>query len=588
MPSMRTRLEAAHAARLRRHLDVLYTPEDARVAHERLVRLLERFLAEHPAPPAPAALFDERDTILITYADQIRDEGEPPLRTLRDFLLANVTGAITGVHLLPFYPWSSDDGFAVKDYFEVDPAVGTWEDVSLLAKDFRLMVDAVFNHMSASSAWFTRWQAGDPELAGFFHDVAPKADVSSVTRPRASSLLVPVETADGQRHVWCTFSADQVDLNFANPAVLVAVTEALLAYIAAGASIIRLDAVAFLWKELGTSCVHLPKTHEIVRLWRSVIEAVSPSTLLITETNVPHQENVSYFGEGTDEAHLVYQFPLAPLVLSAFHLADASVLQDWAGTLSTPSTGTAFFNFLGSHDGIGLRPVEGLLTRAEIEQLCALVRDQGGGVSYRAQPDGTLSPYELNSVFFDALTPLQSVESRRVQVDRFLAAQSVLLAMAGVPGIYVQALLGSRNWRAGVEETGNLRSINRRKFERAALKAELADPESLRHEVFNRFLDRIRRRTSEPAFHPNGAQRILAGNRAVLAFERTSIDQTRTVLCLHNLSGRPQRYAAAAADGLTLSGALRDIVSGRPAGTADGGVDVSLEPYGVAWLLSEG
>jgi glucosylglycerate phosphorylase len=581
-PQTATRLHSSWTHRIRAHLDALYPPAVAAATHDRFVALLERFTAEHPQPKASPVPFDETDVVLITYADQIRQPDVPAVQALREFLVGHVAGAITGVHLLPFYPWTSDDGFAVADYLAVDPEVGTWDDISAMGRDFRLMVDAVVNHVSASSEWFRRWRAGDPDFEDFFIVLDPGTYLADVTRPRASALLTPFETVDGTRHVWTTFSADQVDLNYANPEVLLAVSDVLLTYVAKGASVIRLDAVAFLWKEVGSPCVHLPRTHEVIRLWRTMLDAVAPGALLITETNVPHAENVAYFGNGDDEAHLVYQFPLAPLVLSAFHLADATTLREWASGLDTPSEETTFFNFLGSHDGVGVRPAEGLLTPAEINQLCELAKAHGGGVSYRAQPDGSLSPYELNTVFFDALTPIDSAEPRSVQLDRFLAAQSILLAFEGIPGVYVQALLGSRNWHEGVKETGRLRSINRRKLDLDELEAELADPSSLRQAVLTRFTERIRARVSEPAFHPNGAQRILDGNPAVFAFERVAPTGDRRVLCLHSLSGRPQQFVVPGE-----TGAFTDLCSGEGVRASDGQLDVTLPPYGVQWLRED-
>lgn len=571
----------AIVARLRAHLDRLYPPSEAAETAVRLAARCERFSAAHPqlAADDERELFDETDVVLITYADQIREPDRAPLESLRDFLREHLQGVITGVHLLPFFPWTSDDGFAVVDYERVDPSIGSWEDVRALGGEARLMVDAVVNHVSAESQWFTRWCAGDPEYDGWFIDLDPATDVSGVTRPRPQRLLSPFETASGTRHVWTTFSPDQVDLNYANPEVLLAVTDVLLSYVANGARIIRLDAIAYLWKRLGTSCIHLPETHEVVRLWRTVLGAVAPGTLLITETNVPHAENVSYFGDGTDEAHLVYQFPLAPLVLSAYHLADTTTLQEWAASLSTPTDATAFFTFLGSHDGVGLRPAEGLLTPAEIAQLCRLATAHGGGVSYKADPNGAMSPYELNTVYFDALTEVDSPEPRSVQVDRFLSAQSVLLALAGVPGIYVQALLGSRNWHEGVQRTGRLRTINRQKVDRAALEAALADPTSLRHEVFTRMRERIRLRIGERAFHPNGPQRVLPSSPGVLALERIAPDGSARVLALHSVSGRPQPFLLEGERGTFV-----DLITGEELRGGDRGLSLTLLPYGVRWL----
>jgi glucosylglycerate phosphorylase len=581
---------AAHVRRrVRAHLQTLYPPKQAVVAGDRLIAILEDFAAHHPhAGRSGRPIFDETDVVLITYADQIIEPGVPPLRTLHEFLRQRVQSVVTGVHLLPFYPSTSDDGFSVVDYEQVDPSLGDWSDVEVLAGSFRLMFDAVFNHVSASSPWFKDWLVGDPARRDFFLALDPHTDVSTVTRPRASPLLTPVEAPHGTRYVWTTFSPDQIDLDYANPEVLLEVTRILLSYVTHGASLIRLDAVAFLWKEHGSSCLHLPQTHEIIRLWRTVLDAVAPGTVLITETNVPHEENISYFGNGHDEAHIVYQFPLAPLVLSAFHLADATTLAEWIAGISAPSDETAFLNFLGSHDGIGLRPAERLLTRAEIDQLCRLATAHGAGVSYRSQPDGTLAPYELNTVYFDALTEADSDEPVARQVDRFIAAQSILLALAGVPGVYVQAVLGSRNWHEGVQSTGRLRTINRQKFLRHELEAELDTPGSLRHVVFHRFRERIGIRIREPAFHPNGAQRVVWSQRSLLSFERSSPDGQHTVLCLHNLSGRRQRFAASAADGVTVRGGLLDLCSGRRYRTTpQGAVNIDVPPYGVMWLLSE-
>jgi sucrose phosphorylase len=572
--------------RLRAHLRVLYDADTAEATTDRLLVILDRFVAEHAEGVRTGPLFDERDVTVITYADQITEPDRPPLQTLESFLSSRVGGVVSGVHLLPHYPATSDDGFAVSDYTAVDPALGTWDDVRALGSRFRLMLDAVVNHTSASGTWVREWMRGAEPFGDFFIDVAPDTDLSSVTRPRTSPLLTPVETVDGVRWVWSTFSADQFDLNYANPEVLLAVCEVLLEYVANGASILRLDAIAFLWKRLGTSCVHLPETHEIIRLWRTMFDAVAPGTVLLTETNVPHAENVSYFGDGTDEAHMVYQFPLAPLTLSAFHLADTSVLQEWMRTLSTPSPRTTFFNFLGCHDGIGLRPAEGLLTRSEIQHLCDLAQAHGGGVSYRSRPDGTQSPYELNTVFFDALNPIGSSESPRRLLERHLAAQSILLSLAGMPAIYVHALLGSRNWHDGVKRTKRLRTINRRKFDRAELEAELDDPTSMRHAAFRMLRDRIAARTREPAFHPSGDQHVVDSPHPFLTFERTAVDGSSRVLCVHNVTGRPQTFESSAAQGLRVRGPLDDCVNPGRAVEVDGHGDLSfpIEPYGVAWL----
>jgi glucosylglycerate phosphorylase len=572
--------------RLHDHLARLYGETVAGPATARLLRLMQDFQPpEHTARAAPGPVpFDETDVWLIAYGDHVTEPPQAPLATLGDFLARHTDGTVTGLHLLPHYPATSDDGFAVADFATVDPALGEWDHVEALAANHRLMLDAVFNHTSASHPWFTGWLADDTRFRDFYLDVDPATDLASVVRPRTSPLLTRFESATGTRHVWTTFSADQVDLNYANPEVLLAVTAELLRYLAHGARMIRLDAVAFLWKEPGTSCIHLPQTHEIIRLWRTVVDAVAPGTLLVTETNVPHRENVTYFGSGEDEAHLVYQFALPPLTLATFRSGDARRLADWAAGLETPSDSTTFLNFLASHDGVGVRPVEGILDETGIADLCEGVRRAGGQVSYRTRPDGGQSPYELNAVYLDALAAPEPEDPAR-EVDRFVAAHSVLMSLAGVPLLYFNSLFGSRSWTEGVERTGRARTINRQRFELAEIEAELADPSSLRRQVLERLLHRIRIRTADPAFHPGAGQTVLDSGPSILALQRTPTDGGPPVLCVHDVSGRPGRFRSQPADGLPPGATLVDLGDGSEHRVeADGTVDVDLPAYGVRWL----
>ncbi|RLC54282.1 MAG: sugar phosphorylase, partial [Chloroflexota bacterium] len=436
------------AQRILDHLTFLYGAEQAPALMERLRAILARFRRRNPRlakeHPPPQERLTERDAILITYGDQVTEPGKPPLQTLAEVLEHDVKGVVTTVHVLPFFPYSSDDGFSVVDYTVVNPDFGTWADVERLGRNFRLMFDAVINHISAQSRWFQEFLRGNPEFADYFIVVEEGTDLSQVVRPRALPLLTRVQTAQGEKLVWTTFSADQIDLNYANPDVLLKIIEILLLYVEKGAEIIRLDAIAYLWKKIGTTCIHLEETHRVVKLFRAILDAVAPHVIIITETNVPHEENVSYFGDGTDEAQMVYQFSLPPLVLHAFHSGTAAYLSEWAATLSTPSDSTTFFNFLASHDGIGVRPAEGILSPAEVQALVERTLAHGGYVSYKANPDGSQTVYELNISYFDALSDPNGPEPLDWQVRRFLASQAIMLSLAGVPGIYVHSLFGSR------------------------------------------------------------------------------------------------------------------------------------------------
>ncbi len=575
-------------ARIADHLRFLYGEERAPALLRRLLARLEAFRQQHPElADAPSTdRLTERDVILITYGDQIQSPDKPPLQNLAEVLVTTVKGLITGVHILPFFPYSSDDGFSVIDYTRVNPAWGTWADIERLRPHFRLMFDAVINHISAQSEWFRRFLAGDPAFAHAFIVVDPSTDLSMVTRPRALPLLTRFQKDDGEEvWVWTTFSADQVDLNYADPDVLLRVIDVLLLYVEHGAEIIRLDAIAYLWKRIGTSCIHLEETHRVVKLFRAVLDAVAPGVMLITETNVPHEENIAYFGDGTDEAQLVYQFPLPPLVLHAIATGDARYLTRWAAELAPPSTQTTFYNFLASHDGIGVRPVEGILPPEEVERLVARTLAHGGYVSHKTNPDGSRSVYELNISYFDALSDPKGGEPLAHQVRRFMVAQAIMLALQGVPAVYVHSLFGSRNFYAGVEQTGRYRSINREKFQRAELEAALADPASLRARVFAAYAHLLRVRRQHRAFHPNGPQRVLDLHPALFALTRTAPGGGEVLLCLHNTADATV-HCTLDAEALRLPTASpwRDLLTGERLPLTGGKCDLVMSPYQVRWI----
>lgn len=576
------------AHRIYEHLGFVYGAEIADRVVPQIEERLNRFAAEHPRRSAerpPNQRLTERDAVLITYGDQVQEPEQLPLQSLRQFLADHTADVLSGVHILPFYPYTSDDGFSVVDYTAVDPNLGEWADVVALGQRFRLMFDAVINHISAASDWFRGFQHGQDPYTDYFITVDPAVDLSQVVRPRTLPLLTPVETVHGVKHVWTTFSADQIDINYANPQVLLEIVDVLLHYVAHGAELIRLDAIGFMWKEIGTSCIHLPQAHRLIQLLRAVLDAVAPHVLLVTETNVPHAENISYFGDGFNEAQMVYNFTLPPLTLHTFASGDASALTAWASTLTAPSDQTTYFNFMASHDGIGLRPLEGILSRAEVESLAARTQRHGGFVSYKANPDGSQSPYELNITYFDALNRPDADEPQSRQVDRFIASQAILVAMAGVPGIYFHSLFGSRNWHAGVEETGRNRTINRQKLERGHLERELADPSSLRHQVFARYRQLLAARRGDAAFHPNGGQRILAGERAIFAFLRSAPDDSSRVLCLHNVADAAQMVTVREADlGLPIDGPWRNLLGAEEIHADGGTLTITLAPYQVFWL----
>jgi glucosylglycerate phosphorylase len=554
--SMDAQLEASITDKLR----FLYNQPD-------LIKQIKQLIEDYPIKPREIKL---EQPILIAYGDHLYSEDGTPLQTLYRFAHEHLKGLIGAVHLLPFYPYTSDDGFSVLDYRAVNPDLGDWSQIEAFQPNFRLMFDLVLNHCSASSDWFQAFLRDESPYKDYFVTAFPEMDLSAVVRPRTHPLLTPFETAVGTRYVWTTFSPDQVDLNYANPAVLMEMISILLKYVQHGADYIRLDAVAFLWKVEGTSCIHLPQTHVVVRLLRDILNMAAPWVKLITETNVPHEENLSYFGDGYNEAQLVYQFALPPLLLYSFYKEDASILSQWAASLETPSKFTNFFNFSASHDGIGLRPVTNLLPQSAIDELIEAVIKRGGAISYKANSDGSQSAYEMNITYFDALAlPDESLSN---SVSRFIVSQAIMLALPGLPAIYLPSLFGAVNWYAGVEKTGHARTINREKFELNHLLELLNGGESSYAQVFSRYCKLLSQRAKHAAFQPSVQQTILDLHPSVFALRRAEL------LLLHNLSGQELILdipGGEAREDLLSDTICQDIVR--------------LYPYQVMWLgLLEG
>jgi glycosidase len=578
------------AAQIAEILQELYGGQVAESILDDFTALLDRRVEKKWTTRGSTGKPTERDVILITYPDQVRAEGFSPLSALADFCERHLQGLVRHLHILPFYPSSSDDGFAVTDYRDVDPALGSWEDILRLNMHFGLMMDAVLNHASAQSSWFQAFLRGENPYRNFFIERQDFSGLEQVVRPRTSPLLHHYGKAPGEKTVWTTFSEDQVDLNYHNPRVLLEVADLLLFYASRGASIIRLDAVAFLWKEPGTSCISLPQTHRIVQLLHAVLDSAAPGVLLATETNVPHAENVSYAGNGGNEAHLIYNFALPPLVLHAFLSGDSHTLTRWVGALSPLGRETAFLNFLASHDGIGLNAAREILSEGELQKIIRTTMDRGGYVSLKRTPDGATLPYELNINYFDALSDPFGDEPLERQIRRFLCAHAILLSLAGVPAIYFHSMFGSRGWRDGFQQTGRKRSINRQKTDRDALERDLADETGIRRRVFSGLSGLIRARMRSPAFDPYGTQRTVDVGDSVFALLRTHSATGERVLCLQEVSGKERSLALDAGSifgPLPPDCTMSDLISGRRFSICRDSL-ISLEPYQALWLsLSE-
>ncbi len=559
--------------KIRRLLKRIYGP-DGDQAYDRINQLMAAFPARKSQRNG---FFSEADVVLITYGDSLNRPTEKPIKTLHQFAKAYLHGLFSAIHFLPFFPYSSDDGFSVVDFNAIDANLGTWEDVQAIHDDFDLMFDLVLNHISARSDWFARYLEGEAGFKDLAVEVDGACDTSSVVRPRALPLLTEFSKTDGSRvKVWTTFSDDQIDLNYKSIDVLVHMLKVLLSYVHQGADFLRLDAIAYLWKELGTTCIHLPQTHDVVKLMRAILDVVAPDVILITETNVPHQENISYFGDGTDEAQMVYNFTLPPLLLYTLVNGDATVLTQWAGGLKLPSETNTFFNFTASHDGIGVRPLEGILPPEELAKLVRVVKTNGGQVSYKHDTDGSKSPYELNIAYVDALLS-EGRQDDPLHVNRFMASQAIQYSLPGVPATYIHSLLGSHNWEDGVRQTGRARTINREKLRVDEVQRELKDPGSLRSRIFEMYIDMIRIRTKQPAFHPKAGFGVLEIDPRVFAITRHGADQILYVLT--NVTAQEIVVDLPESERLFL---LEDLITGHRFNPEA----IRLKPYQYVWLRS--
>lgn len=562
------------------HLRVIYPDID----HSAFAQTLIDIMAPDGTCQTPETHqnhWNQHDVVMITYGDSLLTEGQQPLVTLLDFSRKYLKDTINGIHILPFFPFSSDDGFSIIDYQQVNPKLGNWEQVSAIADEFHLMSDLVINHCSSKSEWFEQFKRGEAPGKDYFFCASPDDDLSEVVRPRTNNLLQAIETPEGTRYVWCTFSFDQVDLNFANPELLKEIVKVVKLYLDHGVKIFRLDAVAFIWKVPGTNCLSLPETHELVRLFRTLIQFISPKAMIITETNIPNRENLAYFGN-SNEAHAIYNFSLPPLLVNAMLSGSCQHLKTWMMSMPPALHGTTYLNFIASHDGIGLRPAEGLMDDDEINAMVSMMEQFGGRISMRSLADGSMRPYEINISLFDAMKGTLDGEDEW-QIERFLCAHAIMFALEGIPAVYVHSFLGTKNDQAAVERTGHNRSINRHRWDYEELQQELENADSTHARVFKGMCHLLKIRRRQPAFHPNATQFTLHLSNNVFAFWRQSMDRMQSIFAINNVTNQEQIVPLSEIN-LIGTDSWIDLISDDVYENQRG--DLVLKPYQVIWLTN--
>ncbi|MDW3094266.1 MAG: sugar phosphorylase [Gammaproteobacteria bacterium] len=567
------------------HVEAIYADVDNVTDYQQLAKQLiqaAQLETTQAAPINQLEYWDQSDVAMITYADTVRENNMVPLQVLHSFLDEFCSDIINIVHILPFFPFSSDDGFAVIDYQKVNERHGNWDDVSNIASQYHLMSDLVINHCSSNSLWFKNFKTNKDPGKDYFFTILPEDDLSKVVRPRTNNLLKSVETEDGIKHVWCTFSHDQIDLDFSNPKVLIEFVKIIRFYLDRGVRIFRFDAVAFLWKIVGTSCLNLNQTHEIVRLLRTLIERIRSDAIIITETNIPNRENLSYFGNA-NEAHCVYNFSLPPLLLNTLLTGDCHYLKQWMMSMPPAQHGTAYFNFIASHDGIGLRPAEGLMSEDEIDAIMKAVENFGGKVSWRTGADGKERPYELNIALFDALQGTIKGKDHFGE-DRFVCAHSIMLALEGIPAFYIHSLLATGNDYGRLESTKRNRTINRHRWQLDEVKRVLSNSSTQHSRVYKRMKHLISIRREQAAFHPNATQFTLHLGNQVFGFWRQSMDRRQSIFCISNISTETLSLSLSDINLIGTENWL-DLISGEVLKDIDGSFE--LQPYQTCWITNK-
>ena len=563
------------------HLTKVYPDANHKNLCDKIIELMDFKNVIHEAKQH-CNLWSEKDIVAISYGDSIKRENELPLETLHYFLSNHLDNIASTIHILPFYPFSSDDGFSVINYSEVNQSLGDWKQINDIAKDFSVMADLVINHCSSRSLWFDNYRQRKHPGADYFIEEDPETDLTQIVRPRTSPLLRETETLDGTRHVWCTFSHDQVDLNFKNPNVLLEFIKIIKQYLDNGINLFRLDAVAFLWKQIDTPCINLIETHEIIRLLRLLIEHNNPKAIVITETNIPNKENLSYFGNA-NEAHLVYNFSLPPLILYTMLSGKSDRLKQWLMSMPPAQNGTSYFNFIASHDGIGLRPVEGILTDKTVDKMAALMQKFGGDVSWRAMPDGGHRPYELNISLIDAMKGTFKGEDS-YQQDRFICAHAIMLALEGMPAFYIHSLLATHNDHRKMELSSNKRAINRHNWDYDELTSLLESKETIHHKIFTKLKNIIHIRKSQRAFHPNATQFTLHFEQSLFAFWRQSQDRVQSIFCIYNITNKTQTIPLSDVNLIELDD-WHDLITEYK--YQDLRENIVLKPYDFVWISNK-
>lgn len=510
---------------------------------------------------------------------------------------------LTYLHLMPLFASpgdhgaENDGGYAVSSYREVAPSLGTMAQLTDLAADLRtagisLVVDFIFNHTSNEHEWAQKAVAGDPEFADFyliFDDREMPDAYERTTREifpddhRGSFVQLPsVDGAPG-RWIWSTFYHYQWDLNYANPAVFRAMAGEMLFLANRGVEVLRMDAVAFIWKRLGTSCESLPEAHLLLQAFNAILAMAAPGMVFKSEAIVHPDEVVTYISR--EECELSYNPLQMALTWEALATRDGRLLQDALENRHALPPGTAWVNYVRSHDDIGW-------TFAD-EDAAALGIDgyahrQFLNRFYTGRHDGGFArgvPFQENPATGDARVTGTTASLAGVEAgdpggeDRIVLAHALALSTGGIPLLYLGdevAQLNDYSYADDPLRRGDTRWVHRgnRPRDQYARRDDLETPAG---RVFRRLTKLISVRQTTPELAGNDLVGFRTPHRSVVGYQRPG--ETTRVLALANVGDDPVHI-----DPLTLSGFARtafDLVHDIDVDLDEG---VVLAPHGFTWL----
>jgi sucrose phosphorylase len=517
----------------------------------------------------------EKTSVLICYGDSLLNGNkEKTLKIFRKFYKKKLEKFFEVIHFLPFYPSSSDSGFSVKDHYRVDKKLGDWSDINKQSKKTNIMADIVINHASSKGLWFKNFLRNKSPGKEYFLTVSKKFNISKVIRPRENKLLKRIGIFKKNNLLWRTFSEDQIDLNFKNPKVILRFIKIIINLANNGVTIFRLDAIAYLWKRSGSKCVNLKETHEIIRLIRIVCNSLKSKPIIITETNLPEKENLSYLGVNNNESHWIYNFSLPPLLVYSFLFEDSTYLNKWSKNLPTTKIGNNYLNFIASHDGIGMRPVEGYLNKDRLSKFFKRLKKNGGQLSYRKIQGSSKKVYEANITLFNAFQKTDYDKKGRYFLERYISAHAIMIGFEGIPAIYFNSIFGTSNDEHKYIISGNKRDLNRYKWNKNKLENLLKNKTSKESIYYQRIMNLIFIKKQNKAFHPNAKRENFNLGKKIFCFKRTSLDKKQIIYNITNLSSRYQI--------LNLNNKFKKFKN--LLGRSKTSYGLKLKPYETLWL----